>query len=82
MCALQYRRFADVKLAIGTLRVSLAGPAMDSESTTLDALSLVSKHWSKVTEPYRFSVRHLLQHNRFNPIEGPSADDLDSRRRG
>lgn len=59
MCALQDRRFADVKLAIGTLRFPLAGPAMKSESTTLRALSMVSKHWSKVTAPYRFSVRHF-----------------------
>ena len=87
MCALQDRRFTDAKLAIGTLRFPLAGPAMDSQFTILGALSLVSKHWAKVTAPYRFSVRRSLQHSGLSPsrfhrlmsILGTEADGVAGR---
>lgn len=65
MCAVQDRRFKDAKGAINTVSFPLAGPASLCKTTTVAALSLVSKYWNKVTEPYRFSVRQVVQENGF-----------------
>ncbi len=65
MCALQDRRFADAKCAIDTSTFPLAGPASIDNLTTVAALSLVSRYWNKVAEPYRFSVRQVVQREWF-----------------
>ena len=65
MCAVQDRRFKDAKSAINARRFPLTGPNHLSTYTTIGALSVLSRYWNKVTEPYRFSVRQtvsLLQH--------------------
>ena len=57
MCALQDERFKYAKLAIRSPTFPLADPEPAERWTTVGALSVVSKYWNKVTEPYRFSVR-------------------------
>ncbi|KWU43269.1 hypothetical protein RHOSPDRAFT_35144 [Rhodotorula sp. JG-1b] len=55
MCALQDERFKYAKLAIRSPTFPLADPEPAERWTTVGALSVVSKYWNKVTEPYRFS---------------------------
>ncbi|KWU43297.1 hypothetical protein RHOSPDRAFT_26432 [Rhodotorula sp. JG-1b] len=60
MCALQDERLRHAKYALHTATFApLTDPNLCAKEswTTVGALSVVSKHWSKVTEPYRFSAK-------------------------
>ena len=64
MCALQDRRFTHAKLALDT---DTTYPVADPPSyvppvpSTVGALSVLSKYWNQVSEPYRFSVRQAYE---------------------
>lgn len=70
LCALQDRRFKHAKLA---LQKDTTFPVADPSHTvpapsTVGALSVLSKYWNQVAEPYRFSVRQGLHSHRLEKV--------------
>jgi hypothetical protein len=59
MCALQDQRYKAAIFAADAPTFPTEDPRPAARLTTVAALSVVSKYWNRVVEPYRFWVRQI-----------------------